>query len=279
MYYNILTQKDYPNYRQIKKIIKILIKFIDTEAIYFSRHIDEKINIGIITVLVTENNPHSWEDIEEYCSNFFKAYPEFSFRVFNANWVKGSLRNGNIFFIMHCSEHELVYSADESSSAVVLKKINVNRLIKKTEETFRFDFKDSGIIRRDRNFHLGCENYSMAAYTIHHELRLIFVFATWFLTGEWIGEHSLKKLQKELSKFSSVLGKTFDPNKEEEWFVLEQLENARAAIQFNAKIEPISNKTVEAAAAKVDWVEKEVRRLLEVYIEKTKQKIKDHGSK
>ena len=279
MYYNILTQKDYPNYRPIKKIIKILIKFIETESIYFSRHIDEKINIGIITVLVTENNPHSWEDIYEYCSNFFKAYPEFSFRVFNADWVMESLRGGNIFFIMHCSEHELVYSIDESSSVVVLKKINAKRLIKEAKDTFRFDFKESVVIGRDRNFHLRCENYTMAAYNIHHEMRSIFVFATWFLTGEWIGEHSLVKLQKDLSKFSSTLGKTFDLDKEEEGFVLEQLENARAAIQFNAEIEPISRKTVEVASAKVDWAEKEVRRLFEEYIKKTKQKIKDYGDK
>tara|TARA_R110002033_G_scaffold70385_4_gene121861 strand:+ start:13094 stop:13468 length:375 start_codon:yes stop_codon:yes gene_type:complete len=112
----------------------------------------------------------------------------------------------------------------------------------------------------------------MAAYTIHHELRLIFVFATWFLTGEWIAEHCLEKLQKELSKFSNILGKTFDANKEEEWFVLEQLENARAAIQFNAEIKPISKITVEEAAVKVDWVEKEVRRLFEEYIKKNKAK-------
>ena len=82
-----------------------------------------------------------------------------------------------------------------------------------------------------------------------------------------------------MSKFSNILGKTFDANKEEEWFVLEQLENARAAIQFNAEIKPISKITVEEAAVKVDWVEKEVRRLLEEYIKKTKQKIKDYGNK
>lgn len=279
MYHNILTQKDYPNYSQLKKMTKLLIKLIETETIYFSHHLEEKINIGIITVLVSENNPHNWEDIYEYSSNFFKAYPEFSFRVFNADWVMESLRGGNIFFIMHCSEHELVYSTDESSSVVVLKKINAKRLIKETKDTFRFDFKESVVIGRDRNFHLRCENYTMAAYNIHHEMRSIFVFATWFLTGEWIGEHSLVKLQKDLSKFSSTLGKTFDLDKEEDGFVLEQLENARAAIQFNAEIEPISKKTVEVASAKVDWAEKEVRRLFEERIKITKQKIKDHRNK
>jgi hypothetical protein len=119
----------------------------------------------------------------------------------------------------------------------------------------------------------------MAAYTMHQQLRSLFISASWFLTGNWMADQSLEKLQKNLSKFSSTLGKTFDPDKEGEWFVLEQLENARAAIQFNEEIEPISKKTVEEASEKVDWVEKEVRRLFEGYIRKTKQKIKDHGNK
>jgi hypothetical protein len=279
MYHNILTQKEYPNYSQIKKIIKLLLKFIETDTIYFSHHLEEKINIGIITLLVSENNPYSWEDIYEYSSNLFNAYPEFSFRVFNAEWVKESLSDGNVFFVMHCSEHELAYSTDDSSSVLVLKKINAKRLIKKTKETFRLNFKESGIIGRDRKFHLRCENYSMAAYTIHRQLSSLFISASWFLTGDCIAEDSLEKLQKDLSKFSSTLGKTFDPDKEEEWFVLEQLENARAAIQWNAEIEPIGKKTVEAASEKVDWVEKEVRRLFEQCIKKTKKIMKDYGNK
>ena len=286
MYHNILTQKEYPNYSQIKKIIKLLLKLIETDAIYFSHHLEEKINIGIITVSVSENNLDSWDDIYDHAWKIFKSHPGFSFRVYNAEWVKESLSDGNIFFIMHCSEHELVYSADDSSSSssssssvVVLKKINAKRLIKKTKETFHLDFKESGIIGRDQKFYLSCENYSMAAYTMHQQLRSLFISASWFLTGNWMADQSLEKLQKNLSKFSSTLGKTFDPDKEEEWFVLEQLENARAAIQFNAEIEPISKKTVEEASEKVDWVEKEVRRLFEGYIRKTKQKIKDHGNK
>lgn len=279
MYHNILTQKEYPNYSQIKKIIKLLLKLIETDAIYFSHHLEEKINIGIITVLVSENNPHTWEDIYEYSSNLFKAYPEFSFRVFNAEWVKESLNDGNIFFIMNCSEHELVYSTNDNSSVLVLKKINAKRLIKKTKKTFHLDFKESGIIGRDQKFYLSCENYSMAAYTMHQQLRSLFISASWFLTGNWMADQSLEKLQKNLSKFSSTLGKTFDPDKEEEWFVLEQLENARAAIQFNEEIEPISKKTVEEASEKVDWVEKEVQRLFEQCIKKTKKIMKDYGNK
>jgi hypothetical protein len=277
MYHNILTQKEYPHYSQIKKTIKLLLEFIETDAIYFSRHLEEKVSIGIITVIVSQNNLNSWDDIYDHAWKIFKSRPEFSFRVYSAEWVMTELNQGNTFFIMHCSEHELVYSTDDNNSVVVLNNCNAKEFIQAANETFRLNFKESGIIGRDRKFYLSCENYSMAAYTMHQQLRSLFISASWFLTGDWMADQSLEKLQKNLSKFSNTLGKAFDPDKEEEWFVLEQLENARAAIQFNAEIEPITKKTLEVASAKVDWVEKEVRRLFEVYIKKTKQKIKDHG--
>ena len=273
MYHNILIQKNHPHHLQIEKAVECLLGFIETDSIYFSEHLEDSVNIGIITVIISENNPHNWYDIYEYSRKIFKAYPEFSFRVFNAEWGKEELSEGNTFFIMHCSEHELVYSTDDSSSVVVLKKFNAKRLIKKTKETFRLDLKESIIIGRDRKFHLRCENYSMAAYTMHQQLCSLFISATWFLTGEWIAEHSLEKLQKHLSMFSSTVGKAFDPDKEQEWFVLEQLDNACGAIQCNAKIELISKETLEVASAKVDWVEIEIRRLFQQNIARCKEKL------
>ena len=279
MYHNVLTQKDYPDYSQIKKTIKLLSEFIEIDSIYFSQHLEEKVNIGIITVIVSENNLHSWDDIYDHSWKIFNSRPEFSFRVYNAEWVMMELNQGNTFFIMHCSEHELVYSADDSNSVVVLKNCNAKEFIQAANETFYFDLNRNGIIGRDRKFYLSCENYSMAANTMHQQLRSLFISASWFLTGDWIADQSLEKLQKNLSKFSSSLGKAFDPNKEEEWLVLEQLENASGAIQRNAEIEPISKKTMEVASAKVDWVEKKVRKLFKGYIKKSNQKIKDYGNK
>ncbi|MDI5896985.1 hypothetical protein [Flavobacterium yafengii] len=273
MYHNILTQKDYPHYSQIKKTIKLLLEFIETDSIYFSQHLEEKVSIGIITIIVSENNLDSWDDIYDHAWKIFKSRPEFSFRVYNAEWVMMELNQGNAFFIMHCSEHELVYSADDSNSVVVLKNCNAKEFIQAANETFYFDLNRNGIIGRDRKFYLNCENYSMAAYNIHQQLCSLFISASWFLTGDWMADQSLEKLQKNLSNFSSTLGKTFDPNKEEEWFVLEQLENARGAIQRNAEIEPISKETLEVASAKVNWVEKKVRKLFRQSVARSKEKL------
>lgn len=279
MYHNILTQKDYPDYNKIKKIVKLLLEYIETDFIYFSRHLEQEVNIGIITVMVSENNQDSYDDIYDHARKIFKSHPEFSFRVYNAECVVMELNKGNAFFIMHCSEQELVYNVDDSSSVISVEKFNAKWLIKKAKKTFYPDLNTSESIGRDISFYLRCENYLMAAYKMHQQLSSLFGSASWFLTGNKLAHGDIEKLQKDLGKFSSTLGKTFDPDKEEEWFVLEQLQNACAAIQWNAEIEPITKETLEVAFAKVDWVEKEVRRLFEGYIKKTKQKIKDHGNK
>ncbi|MFV8342268.1 hypothetical protein [Flavobacterium sp. XS2P39] len=223
MYHNILTQKDYQDYSQIMKTVKLLLEFIETDSIYFSRHLEREVNIGIITVMVSDNNMDSCDDIYDNARKIFKSHPEFSFRVYNADCVVMELNKGNAFFIMHCSEHELVYSVDDSSSVIALEKFNAKWLIRKAKKTFYPDLYTSEIIGWDISFYLRCENYLMAAYTMHQQLSSLFVSASWYLTGNKLAHGDIEKLQKDLGKFSSTLGKTFDPDKKEEWFVLEQL--------------------------------------------------------
>lgn len=279
MYHNILTQKDYPDYSQVKKIVKLLLEFIETDSIYFSRHLEEEVNIGIITVMVSEDNLDSYDDIYDHARKIFKSHPEFSFRVYSADWVVMQLKQGNTFFMMHCSKHELVYSADESSSVISLKKFDAKWLIKKAEKRFRLYFNESDIIGRDLRFHLGCENHLMAAYTMHEQLCSLFVSASWFLTGNAVAHDDIGKLQEDLSKFSNILGKTFDPDKEEEWIVLERLVDARSAIRWNSEIEPISKGILKVASAKVDWVRIEVRKIFRQSIVRSKEKLGMSGGK
>lgn len=273
MYHNILTQKDYPDYSKIKKIVKLLLEFIETDSIYFSRHLEGEVNIGIITVIVSEDNQDSYDDIYDHARKIFKSHPEFSFRVYSADWVVMQLNEGNTFFIMHCSENELVYSVDESSSVISLKKFDAKWLIKKAKKRFRLYFNENDIIGRDLRFHLGCENHLMAAYTIHEQLCSLFVSSSWFLTGNAVAHDDIGKLQEDLSKFSNILGKTFDPDKEEEWIVLEQLVDARSAIRWNSEIEPISKESLKVASAKVDWARMEVRKIFRQSLARSKEKL------
>jgi hypothetical protein len=277
MYHNILTQKEYPQHSQIKKVVKLLLEFIAIDTIYFSKHFEEPSNIGIITVIISKSSPHLYEDICEYAWKIFKSHPEFSFAIFDKRWVKLELKRCNPFLIMNCSESQLVYGTTNHKS-INIKKINAKQLIKKTARRFQIYTSSSHIIDRDLRYYRS-NNFLMAAYNMHQQFRYLFISVSWFLSGEWSFDQSLKEQQRQLRMFSSLLGNTFDPENKEEWFVLQQLDNACKAIQWDKQIEPISAETVEAASVKLDWVKKEVRRLFREYMEKAKKTIEDYGNK
>ncbi|MFV8343585.1 hypothetical protein [Flavobacterium sp. XS2P39] len=278
MYHNILTQKDYPEYSQIKKIVKLLLEFIEVDTIYFSKHFEEPSNIGIITVIISKSSPHFYDDIYEYAWKLFKSHPEFSFVIFDKASVKEELNEGNPFFIMNCSESELIYSTTTPKSIVNIEKINAKKLIEKTKKRFQIHTSYSLIIDRDLRFYRS-HNFLMAAYNIHQQFRYLFISVSSFLTGEYRIEQSLKRQQENLRMFSSLLGNAFDPDKEEEWFVRKQLDKACSAIQWNKEIEPISKETVELASIKLDWFKKEIGRFFQEYLKKTKEIFEDHGNK
>ena len=151
-------------------------------------------------------------------------------------------------------------------------------MIKKTRRRFQIFTSSSHIIDRDLIYYRS-DNFLMAAYNMHQQFRYLFISVSWFLSGEWSNDQSLKEQQEHLRIFSSLLGNTFDPEKIEEWFVLKQLDNACKAIKWDKEIEPISAETVEAAFVKLDWVKKEVGRLFREYMEKAKKTIEDYGNK
>lgn len=277
MYHTILTQKDYPEHSQIKKVVKLLLEFIAIDSIYFSKHFEEPSNIGIVTVFISKNSPHFYDDICEYSWKIFKSHPEFSIAIFDKRWVKEELSEGNPFLIMNCRESQLVYSATNHKHIVDITSINTKKIIKKTGRRFQIFTSSSETIDRDLKYYRNY-NFLMAAYNMHQQFRYLFISVSWLLSGEWFFAQSLKRQQKHLRMFSGLLGNTFDSEKKEEWFVMKQLDDACEAIQWNKEIEPISSETVEAAFVKLDWVKNEVRRLYREYMEKTKKIIEDYGN-
>ncbi|PRZ24941.1 hypothetical protein [Flavobacterium granuli] len=211
MYHNILTQKEYPQHSQIKKVVKLLLEFIAIDTIYFSKHFEQPSNIGIITVILSKSSPHFYEDVCEYAWKIFKSHPEFSFAIFDNRWVKLELKRCNPFLIMNCSESQLVYGATNHKS-VNVKKINIKQLIKKTGKRFQIYTSSCNVIDRDLRYYRS-NHFLMAAYNMHQQFRYLFISVSWFLSGEWSFDQSLKEQQSHLRMFSSLLGNTFDSEK------------------------------------------------------------------
>ena len=127
MYHNTLIKKDHPQQAELEKVIELMLAFSDANTIYFSPHIEEDLNAGIVMVIIGDDSPHAWDDLNDNYWKVFEAFPQFSFRIFDANWVKDELKDGNPFFAMHCTKNSLVYSTEGSKEFNFVERLKPKR--------------------------------------------------------------------------------------------------------------------------------------------------------
>ena len=134
MYHNTLITKDHPQQAELEKAIELMLAFSNTNTIYFSPHVEEDLNAGILMVIIGEDSPHSWDDLNDNYWKVFEAFPQFSFRIFDANWVKDELKDGNPFFAMHCTKNSLSLIQNTSikkANSLSFVKQNLTRQMKR----------------------------------------------------------------------------------------------------------------------------------------------------
>jgi hypothetical protein len=261
MYHNTLISKDHPQQAELEKVIELMLALSDASTIYFSPHVEEDLNAGIIMVIIGEDSPHFWDELNDNYWKVFEAFPQFSFRIFDANWVKDELMDGNPFFAMHCTKNSLVYSTEGSKEFNFVERLKPKRFLKKAKSKYEVADYSAFVLGINLKYYQRREDHLQAAYNIHQNIRWLFIAAENFLSGEWLVEHDLKTHQRHLGMFSKELAKTFNSEVDEEMQLLELLNAACYAVQSGYDIPELSAEIIELAEAKKDWLRIEVSRL------------------
>lgn len=278
MYHNILTQKDHPKYRAVKKIVKLILEFVEADCIYFSESDAESKN-GILTVVVSKKSPHYHDEVFDHLWKVIQNHNRFIFCLFNRECIKDEVKRGNLFFIFHCKETELVYKDAGQKPALNIKNINMKQFLKQTSKRYQIWTSEGNTIARDLRYHRRSGNHLMALYVLHQQFRYLFINASWLLTGEWLPQENISYQQEHITVFNSVLGKAFDSTNEKEREILEKLELARKAVQWGEEAESFDTETVDYVSDRLEWMKNEVRILFQQHTEKIKQIFKDYGNK
>lgn len=261
MYHNYLISKNHPQQAELEKAVELVMAFSAICSIYFSPHIEEDLNAGIIMVIIAEDSPHAWDDLNENYWKVFEAFPQFSFRIFSAQWVKDELEDGNPFFAMHCTKNSLIYSTEESKEFNFVERLKPKRFLKKAKSEFDKEDNSAFILGINLKYYQRQEDHLQAAYNVHQNIRWLLIAASNFLTGEYLVEHDLKVHQNHVGKFSKELAKTFDVHNEQEMALLELLNAACYTVQNGYPAPELTKEIIDVAEAKKNWVCVEVDRL------------------
>ena len=262
MYHNLLNTANHPQHAELENTIQLVLAFSDVASVYFSPHLEEGINNGIVLFIIGNDSPHAWDELYDNCWKVFEAFPQFSFRIFSTQWVEDELKDGNPFFAMHCTKNTLVYSTEETQEFHFVEKLKPRRFLKKAASEFDKEDHAAFILGINLKYYQRQEDHLQAAYNIHQNIRWLFIAAENFLTGEWLVEHDLDTHQKHTGKFAASLGNAFS-DVEEDRQLLELLNAACDTIQYGSDAPELTAEIIKAAEAKKEWVRTEVGRLFQ----------------
>ena len=211
--------------------------------------------------VIGKDSPHAWDDLNEKYWKVFECFPQFSFRIFSAQWVKDELKDGNPFFALHCTKNHLIYSTEKSGEFNFVERLKPKRFLKKAKSRFESDDYSAFVLGLNLKYYQRSEDHLQAAYNVHQNIRWLFISASNFLTGEWLVEHDLKAHQRHLGKFSKELAKTFNVEADQEMQLLGLLNAACCAVQIGKEIPELNAEIIKSAEAKKEWLRIEVNRL------------------
>jgi hypothetical protein len=278
MYCNILTHKEHPRYRAVKKMAKLLLEFVEADCIYFTES-DLESKIGIMSLVISRESEHYYDDVNDHLWKVIQNHTEFVFCFFNRDCIKDELKRGNLFFILNCGETDLIYINDGQKPVMDIKSIKLKRLIKQTKKRYQIWRSEAVTIGRDFKYHHNNDNLLMAFYVLHQQFRYMFINVSWLLTGEWIPHEGIADQQEHVGAFKSSFGNVFDVNIEKEKDALEKMESARKAVQWGEHAEPFDIESADYANEKLQWMKKEVETVFLEKIEKAKEIFNNHGNR
>lgn len=278
MYCNVLTQKEHPKYRAVKKMAKLLLEFVEADCIYFNEVEDES-KIGMITIIVGKESLYYYDEVYDHLWKVMQNHDKFIICLFNRDCIKYEVKKGNLFFIFHCRETELVYKNDRQKPVLDIRNIKVKRLIEKTKKRYRMWTSEAATVGRDFKYYRKNNNLLMAFYVLHQQFRYLFINASWLLTGEWIHHESIADQQEHVGIFKSSFGKVFDATIEKEKNILEKMDSARNTIQWGKESEPFDLESADYANEKLQLFKKDVEAVFLEKIEKVKEIFNNDGNR
>lgn len=263
MDHHFYLRNDLPEAATLEKVLELLLAFVAADSVYYSPHLEDDLNKGVLLVVLGEESLHYWDEVYQNCEKLFSGFPQFSFRVFDREWIAEELKDGNPFFVVHCNRNALLYCSPNSAEIGLIDALKPKRFVKTATHRFRLDDETASTVAIDLRYYLKNGNLLQAAYVLQQSIRWLYITASRFLTGEWFVADDLLVQQQHIAPFSNTMGRIFDSKLPEGIALLELLNEACKAVQTNAQPPLLTTETLIAIELKKGALRNEVQQLFE----------------
>lgn len=261
-----------PHRERLEIAIKDLLHFIKAGAIYVSYN--NMTNLVVITSVLRKNCDQDGSTLGNTLEKLIKLYPDFIFKFVNYNWALYGFKKGKPYFIQHCTLKELVYF--EPNVKVFYPYKNTSKvLVQKAKKRFDTDFEAATVSLRNVSIFARNKKSIEAAFALHQTLRYIYICASEFMTPEFISSTCLLIHYDYINDFAPTFKNIFNKESQDDKEILMMLNAAYNCIVHNKSINNVNNALLATAKAKIELMQRELKRLFAEYVALCKEKLRE----
>ncbi|MBF4518732.1 hypothetical protein IRZ71_20445 [Flavobacterium sp. ANB] len=257
-----MSEIQFQKQKELENAVGELQSFMDITAVTL-HHAETAGKSGhILTIILREDSQQIASEMYEWADKVLKKYPSVPYVIINLWDVLHRLKNGCLYYLKWYLSNISLFKNDEFDFKIKKDIPAVSVLLKKAVK------KNSGLLakaeslRRGSQHYEGTNNHSMALYTIHQAVNLLFGIIGGLVMGKSHSNHYTLSHLDTIKDYAPVLKQVFNTDHDKDKEIADLLDRARIEFPYAGKTK-IKKERVKEAQNKLYRILKETKKIFQ----------------
>lgn len=217
---------------ELTAITERLVNAILVDQIYFWQYEFQGICHQEFIILLPHTNKQFITEAKPLVGTVMSMYSHFRHKLYYANEVRNSIREGGIAFFFRCQPDNLLYINFEANYVALSNKLSPQGVFKRANEAFEMEKQKIKNFSDGAQFYLDRGNYQLCAFMLHQVFELCYRMAEIVLLGKEKLSHSIRNHHQIALAYVPQLKLVFDRNDEKDMTMMELLDSAYLSVRY-----------------------------------------------
>lgn len=243
---------------KLNEVIAKILEEIEAEYIYLNMGTERHAFTFRLNIITKVGQSDISEQVIPLISSIFRQFPDYCYRVFTFSYACSQAQQGNLYFLNHCHEKDLVYKADSNNHIKICTKGELTRLYETIKKDFKRDMSRVKSFKRGFHFYRQQKRLPQSAFMAHQTFEQGYRVLQRFICGKVKICHSIKNHQTYVLKSLDKLEGAFEIESDWDSKLLDLLDDAYSSARYTNNYD-IGKQDIEQLAQKLGQFVKEIK--------------------
>lgn len=257
-----MSEIQFQDQKELENAVRELQSFMDITAVTLHQAETAGKSGYILTIILREDSQQIASEMYEWADKVLKKYPFVPYVIINLWDLLHRLKHGSLYYLKWYLSNISLFKSDEFDFKIKKDIPAVSVLLKKAVK------KNSGLLakaeslRRGSQHYEGTNNHSMALYTVHQAVNLLFGIIGGLVMGRSHSSHYTLDHLNMIKGFAPILKQMFDTDHDKDKEIADLLDSARIEFPYAGK-KKIKKERVKEAQKKLYRILKETKKIFQ----------------